>query len=94
MKCDKEKFYYYDEKHDLAEYLEGKEDYYAHWVNPYLTLLLKRSNDVSLDDIIGFQIEGIKHFFEKAEEQKKEPLSKEAQKALDIILKELMDKKE
>ena len=82
MKVDKEKFYYYDEKHDLIEYLEGKEDYYAHWVNPYLTLLLKRFHTPSLNDIIGFQILGIKHFFKKTEEQKNIPLDREQEELL------------
>jgi len=85
MNRDKEKFYYNDEEHDLIEYKEGKEDHYAHWVNPYLTLLLKRFHTPSLSDIIGFQILGIKHFFKKAEEQKNIPLTKEEEDLLESI---------
>ena len=81
---EKKKIYYYDEKNDLTEYIEGSPDIpmtVAHWVNPYLTLLFDiECEECTIDNIVGFQINEIRHLFHKAEEQASIPLTPEQEK--------------
>lgn len=74
----KNKFYYYDEKNDLLEYMESDKCAVAQWINPYLTLFFPHDcTDCVAKNAIGFQIEGMKHIIHKAEEQASVPLTAE-----------------
>lgn len=84
------KFYYYDEKNDLTEYLEGNECTTARWVNPYLTLMFPMGcTELTPDNIIGFQLNEMKHLLNKAEEQASTPLTAEQEKQFEEGLMEL-----
>ena len=80
MKTDR--FYYYDEENDLTEYVEGREDTYAVWVNPHLTLLFSLENS---EKPVGFQLNGMKHILHKAEEQASTPLTPKQEKQIEEI---------
>ncbi len=71
-----DKFYYYDEKNDLLEYIEGNECTFAQWVNPYLTLFFPHDcTECTAKNAVGFQILGMKRIMYKAEEQASVPLT-------------------
>ena len=82
------KFYYYDEKNDLAEYLERDEDTIAVWINPYLTLLFPRDKDLALKNVIGFQIQGMNILLENAEKQSATPLTENQKKQIEKLFME------
>ena len=85
----KDKFYYYDEENDLTEYADGNESTFAVWVNPYLTLMFPMDcTELNPKNIVGFQLNGIKHIFRKAEEQAAIPLTLEQEKHIEKVFAE------
>jgi hypothetical protein len=83
------KFYYYDEKNDLVEYLESDESVFAVWVNPYLTLMFPHGcAELNPKNAIGFQINGMKHLLSKAKEQADAPLTEEQEKRMEKVFTE------
>jgi len=72
------KFYYYDKDNDIIEYIEGNEDFFACWVNPHLTLLFPHDcTELISKNIIGFQINEMRHIIQRAGEQATIPLTPE-----------------
>ncbi len=85
----KNKFYYYDEKNDLIEYTKGNESTFAVWVNPYLTLLFPIDcTELIPNNIVGFQINEMKHILHKAEEQASVPLNPEQERHMTELFTE------
>lgn len=72
------KSYYYDEKNDLLEYLKdggkGTVGVWAH--NPYLVLMFSHDcTEFIPKNIVGFQLQGLKHLIKRAKEQADVPLT-------------------
>ena len=83
------KFYYHDTENDLTEYSEGNESTFAVWVNPYLTLMFPHGcEELIPKNIVGFQLNGMRHMLHKAEEQAKIPLTPEEEQHMEKILQE------
>lgn len=73
-----DKFYYYDDENDLTEYSESNKSAFAVWVNPYLTLMFPHGcTELIPKNAVGFQLNEMKHFLRKAEEQASVPLAPE-----------------
>lgn len=88
MKNDKS--YYYDEENDLFKYIEGDEGNFSHWVNPYLTLMFPHGcKDLTPKNIIGFEINEMRHMLHKAEEQASIPLTPEQEGHMKKVFKKL-----
>ena len=82
------RLYYYDEKNDLLEFQQGNEDTFAKWVNPYLTLIFPHDcKDLIPENIVGFQLNGLKYLISKAKEQAAEPIPKKVEELMDGLLK-------
>jgi len=89
---DKEIFYY-DKKNQLYEYFENNEDYYAEWINYFLTLYYSQKNS----KIIGFSITWLEELLKKGKNSEEKDKFYFYNKALGTIIylneNEIHDKK-